>query len=516
MGTILVALLALVALAGATSAQAVTLQQIGSFSEPIYVTSDPGNPERLFVVQRGGKILQVEGGTVTTFADLSSKVTGFSGEQGLLSIAVAPDFDTSGRLFVDYAGAAEGGAIHVAELRASGSSAPLGSLRNLLTIPHPNQTNHYGGQLQFGPEGNLFISTGDGGGSDDQEHNAQSTTSLLGKILRIGPDPSGVLAFTVPSGNPFGNPVFAYGLRNPYRFSFDRLTHDLVIGDVGQDAREEVDFAPASANLGVGRDYGWNCREGRIAGPETDPGCKPAPPAGTFFEPAFDYPHEDPGGGAAHGSAIIGGYVVRDPGLTELSGRYLYGDLSGEIRSLFLPNAVATDRSLNLNVPNLNSFGEDSCGRLYAVSGNGPVYRVVGAAPTSCPQAAPPSAPPPPEAKPPLASSTVGIKAVTRRVKHDGRAQITVWVAPCKGRKGEAVRLLRGHARVGSRRLDRACTAHFLPRVSHQVAFRAEIRADSTYAAASSRQLGIRIYHPQREAKKHRAGLHIPAGVGRR
>ncbi len=504
-----------VALSSATSAQAVTLQQIGSFSEPIYVTSDPGNPERLFIVQRGGQILQLQNGAVTTFADLSSKVTGFTGEQGLLSIALAPDFDTSGRLFVDYAGAAEGGAIHVAELRASGASAPLGSLRNLLTIPHPNQTNHYGGQLQFGPEGLLYISTGDGGGADDQEHNAQSTTSLLGKILRIDVS-STVLPFAVPPGNPFGNPVFAYGLRNPFRFSFDRATGDLVIGDVGQSAREEVDFAPASANLGVGRNYGWNCREGRLAGPETDPGCKPAPPAGTFFEPAFDYPHEDPGGGAAHGSAIIGGYVVRDPGLTELTGRYLYGDLSGEVRTLFLPSAFTSDRSLNLNVANLNSFGEDSCGRLYAISGNGPVYRIVGAAPTSCPQVAPPSPPPPPIETKPLAASTIGIKAVTRRVKHNGRAQITVWVAPCKGRKGEAVRLLRGRTRVGSRRLDRACTAHFLPRVSHPVAFRAEIRADQTYTAASSRQLGIHLFHPKREAKKHRTGLHIPAGVGRR
>ena len=503
-GTILVAL---TALALAASAQAATLQSIGNFAEPIYVTSDPGNANRLFVVQRAGQIVQVENGAVTEFADLRPVVGEFSGEQGLLSMAPAPDFDSSGRFFVDYAGKAESGSIHIAELRASGATAPLSSLRNLLTIPHPNQSNHYGGQLQFGPEGLLYISTGDGGGSNDQEHNAQNLGSLLGKILRIDPNPSGVLPFAVPPGNPFpGSPVFSYGLRNPYRFSFDRVTHDLVIGDVGQDKREEVDWAPAPS-LGVGANYGWNCREGRIEGPATDPGCTPAPPAGTFTEPVFDYPHANPGNGGAFGVAIIGGYVVRDPSLGEAYGRYLYGDLRGEIRSLVLPEAFATDRSEGLNVPNLNSFGEDACGRLYAVSGNGPVYRLAGTAPAVCST---------PAVTKPLAPSTIGIRAVTRRVKHNGRAQISIWVSPCVGRRGEPVRLLRGNVRLGSRRLDRACTARFLPRVSHKVKFKAEILADSTYAAAVSRNLSIHVYHPKKNAKKRGARLHVPAGVGRR
>ncbi|HEY2717480.1 MAG TPA: PQQ-dependent sugar dehydrogenase [Solirubrobacterales bacterium] len=508
-GTLLAGLALLLAIA--SGAQAASLQTIGSFSEPTYVTSDPGNPNRLFVVQRAGKILQVENGTTSEFANLESVVSSpLSGEQGLLSIALPPDFDSSGRLFAYYTGReAPWPEIHIAELRVNGQSASLA--RNLLTIPHPNQSNHNGGQLQFGPEGMLFIGTGDGGGSNDQEHNAQKLEgegALLGKLLRIDVG-STVLPFTVPTGNPFPgapapyNTIFAYGLRNPYRFSFDRQTHDLVIGDVGESAREEIDWAPYSSGLGAGADYGWNCREGKIGGPlPADPQCA-TPPAAGFVEPVFDYAH------ANGAQAIIGGYVSRDPSTPELSGRYLYGDFgNGAIRSLVLSSAAASDRSENLSVGGLDSFGEDSCGRLYAVSQLGPVYRLVGPTPNTC-------LPPPPAAAP-LAFSSVGIRAVTRRVKHNGRAQLTVWVSPCKGRHGEPVRLWRGNVKLGSRRLDRACTARFLPRVTHRVKFRAEVRADSTYAGARSRQLGIRVYHPKRDAKRPGARLHVPAGVGRR
>lgn len=515
MGTLIVAV-SLLAAATGTSAQAASLQSVGTFSEPTFVTSDPGNPNRLFVVQRKGKIMQGENGTVTEFANLEPLVSSpIAGEQGLLSIALAPDFASSGRIFAFYTGReAPWPEIHIGELRANGSSASF--VRDLLTIPHPNQGNHYGGQIAFGPEGLLFIATGDGGGSNDEMHNAQDKTTLLGKILRIGVDPSGVLPYTVPTSNPFAGSananerlVFAYGLRNPYRFSFDRLYHDLVIGDVGQSAREEIDWAPVAANLGIGRNYGWNCREGRLAGPATDPGCSPT---GSYIEPAFDYPHIDPGGGAAHGSAVIGGYVVRDPSLPELAGRYLYGDLNGEIRSLVLSEAFTSDRSENLiPVTNLNSFGEDSCGRIYAVSGNGPVYRLTGSTPNTC-------MPTPPPVVKPLTPSVVGIRAVTRRVKRNGRAQLTVWVSPCNGRRGQTVKLFRNRARLGSRRLDRACTARFLPRVDHRVQFRAEIAADATYEAATSRRLGVRVYRPKKGelTKKPKGRLHIPPGVGHR
>ncbi len=456
------------------SAQALTLQSIGSFEAPIYVTSAPNNPDRLFVVERKGRIVEVENGARTVFADISSKVS-TAGEGGLLSIALSPDFQTSGRLFVYYTEGETPADIHVAEMVASGGFAPVSSLRNLLTIPHPNQTNHYGGQLQFGPEGSLFAGTGDGGGKNDQEHNAQNPSSLLGKLLRI--DPNGPISTAE---------IWSLGLRNPFRFSFDRLSGALLIGDVGQDEREEVDYSPAPA-LGKGANYGWNCREGLIAGPATDEGCG----SGTFTDPIFDYPHEDPGGGKAHGCAIIGGYVARGPGYGEASGRYLYGDnCGGEIRSLLpaLPFASG-DRSEGIAVEFLDSFGQDSCGRLYAVSETGPVYRIVGPGGTSCvPQAQ----------QPELESSFVGLRALRRNVKRNRRAFITAFVSPCDGRRGQPVSLWEGRRRVGTRHLDRVCSVRFRPQIKHRVRFRATVKSDGTYVEATSRTLKIRILHRHR------------------
>jgi hypothetical protein len=472
----------------AASAQALSLQQIGNFDQPIFLTSDPGNPERLFVVERPGSIAVIENGQVKPFADIHSLVS-TAGEGGLLSIALSPDFDQSGRFFLYYTGTEEEPAeIHVAEMRAVGSTAPTSTLRNLLTIEHPGDENHYGGQLQFGPEGDLFISTGDGGGGNDEHHNSQNLEKLLGKILRIDPDPVGVLPYTAPPGNPFlgktgRDEIWAYGLRNPFRFSFDRLTGALLIGDVGQDAREEVDYAPAPG-LGAGANYGWNCREGFIEGPATDEGCGTAP-LGAFSEPIFDYPHEDPEDGSAHGCAIIGGYVARGPGLGNAYGRYIYGDLcTGEVRSLLptLPFA-SDDRSEGLEIDNLNSFGEDSCGRLYAISGNGPVYRIVGPESATCASGAPP---------PPILSF-VGIRATSRRVLRHHRALISVWVAPCgETRRGAPVSLWRGRQLIGTRHLDRVCSARFRPRISRRSGFRATIKAIAPYEAAISRKLTIK------------------------
>jgi hypothetical protein len=465
------------------SAHAATLQPVGTgFDEPIYIASDPANPDRLFVVERKGRIVEVAGGARSVFADLRSAVgcgSDCSGERGLLSIALSPDFALSGRVFVDYAEDPEPGDIHVAELRA-------GALRNLLTIQHPGESNHNGGQLQFGPEGNLFVSTGDGGGGDDVHHNAQNLGSLLGKILRIDPDPSGPLPYTLPADNPFADPIWAYGLRNPFRFSFDRGGSGLWIGDVGQEAREEVDFAP-SPGFGRGFNFGWNCEEGRIAGPGTDEGCAGAP-ADAFVGPDFDYPHNDPGDGGASGCAVIGGYVSRDPGVADLFGRYVYGDLCvNKIRSFSPAAPFATDRSEGLQVANLNSFGEDSCGRLYAVSGSGAVYRIAGLQPTVCPTAAGPS----------LASSFVGIRALRRRVKRNRHALLTAWVAPCKGRPGDPVTLWRGNKKLGTRHLDRVCAARFRPRISRRSNFRVTVKANETNAAGISRKLTIK-------PKKHR------------
>ncbi|HKO39196.1 MAG TPA: PQQ-dependent sugar dehydrogenase [Solirubrobacterales bacterium] len=469
----------LLLLAGLWSADAhaLSFQQVGGgFEKPVYVTSDPGNPDRLFVVERGGTIQVIENGEVRPFADLSAPVS-LQGEGGLLSIALAPDFQASGRFFVFYTGEqAANPDIHVAEMVSNGSSAPLASLRDLLTIPHPEDDNHYGGQLQFGPDGALYVSTGDGGGSNDKHENAQDPTSLLGKILRMTPL-TGSSAAT----------VWSLGLRNPFRFSFDRLTGDLWIGDVGQSAWEEVNFAPAPG-LGGGANFGWNCREGSEAGPATDPECA-SPPLTPFVGPWFEYSNPP-------GCAVIGGYVARGPGFGDLYGRYVYGDLClGEIRSFAPAAPFATDRGEGIGVGpmNLNSFGEDSCGRLYVVLADGRVLRLTGSGAASCGAVQPPA---------PLATSLVGIRALRRKVPRNKRTLITAWVSPCKGRPGDPVTLWRGRRKMGTRHLDRACTVRFRPRISRRSAFRATVRADETYVAAISRKVTVKVKKSRRAVRR--------------
>jgi hypothetical protein len=463
----------------AGTAHALTLQPIGTgFETPIYVTSDPGNPDRLFVVERKGTVVLVQNGELIQFADIRSVVSCCEGERGLLSIALAPDFDSSGRFFLYYTGkVGEPGEIHVGEMVASGNSAPFATLRDVIPpIPHEQKSNHNGGQLQFGPEGALFFGTGDGGGEDDELHNAQDPASQLGKMLRL------------PTPGPLANPeIWSLGLRNPFRFSFDRLTHDLWIGDVGQGKREEVDFA-AAPSLGQGANYGWNCKEGSVPGPGTDPQCA-APPAGGYVAPVFEYPHDDPGGGKAFGCAIIGGYVARGPGLGNLYGRYVYGDLCvGQIRSFSPSSPALTDRSEGQKVANLNSFGEDSCGRLYAISGNGPVYRLLGPEADTCPTPAGPSTTP----QKTLSPAFIGIRAVSRKVRRHRRGLITVWATPCKSRRGDPVTLWRGRRNMGTRYFDRACSARFRPRIDRRSTFRATARQTDEYLPAISRKLTIK------------------------
>jgi glucose/arabinose dehydrogenase len=466
------------------SAQALSLQQVGAgFEEPIYVTSDPSDPDRLFVVERSGAIQLVANGEVRPFADISALVNPV-GEGGLLSIALSPDFAASGRFFVYYTGREDLAEaektfpdIHIAEMVASGATAATSSLRNLQTIPHPNEDNHYGGQLQIGPEGNLFASTGDGGGSNDQEHNAQDPTSLLGKILRLTPSAA------IPEAT-----AWSMGLRNPFRFSFDRLVGDLWIGDVGQGVKEEVDWAPAPG-LGGGWNYGWNCYEGTLPGPATDPGCAGSEPSDFAF-PVFEY--TNPPDNCA---AVIGGYVARGPGYGDLYGRYLYGDLcAGDLRSFVPGLEEATDRDEGVHIGALNSFGEDACGRLYAVSGNGPVYRLVGPGGALCPTSNPPRA---------LSPSSVGIRAITKRVLRNRRALITAWVSPCTGRRGQPLTLWRGRKKIGTRHLDRVCSARFRPRITRRSRFRATVNADATYVAAISRKLTVKIKkHPRKRGRR--------------
>jgi len=467
------AMLSLLLMVG--TAHALSVQQIGNFDEPIYLTSDPGNPERLFVVERGGTVLEIVNGQLKPFANVSSKVSCCEGERGLLSIALAPDFDSSGRFYLYYTGTNEPGEIHLGEMVASSGGAPLSTLRDVIPpIPHSDRANHDGGQVQVGPEGDLFLGTGDGGGEKDELHNAQDPESLLGKLLRVAPVPGVTVA-------PM---VWSLGLRNPFRFSFDRLTGDLWIGDVGQGAREEVDFA-AAPGLGQGANYGWNCMEGSIPGPATDPQCPKN--AGKFTLPVFEYPHSDPGNGGAHGCAIIGGYVARGPGMGNVYGRYVYGDLcEGDIRSFSPLSPALTDHSEGIHIGNLNSFGQDSCGRLYAISGSGPVYRLVG------PEGNGSCNPSAPEYQPAPSPSYIAIRAVSRKVKRHRRGLITAWVTPCPGRRGDPVTLWRGRRKLGTRYLDRACSAHFRPRVDRRASFRVTVKGDSAYLAAISRKLTLR------------------------
>ncbi len=490
------------ALLGAASAQALTLQEVGDFELPTYVSSDPGNAGRLFVVERKGTIELVEGGSVTQFADLGSEVgcgASCEGERGLMSIALAPDFDESGHLYVDYANDTTG-TIHVEELTAAGpdhDSASAATLRPLLEIPHASFASHNGGQLQFGPDGDLYISTGDGGGTNDPLENGQNLSSRLGKILRLDPETEAVT-------------IWSSGLRNPFRFSFDSLTGDMVIGDVGQGAREEIDFAPSpfpGLVGGEGANYGWNCREGFLPGAEPESACA-MPPAAGFVDPVFDYPHTpDLDLGGADRCAVIGGYVARDPALGALRGHYLYADLcSGALRALTLPagagGRASDDCSLRLRVEEPVSFGEDAAHRLYLVEQGGRVSRLAGQPPAGCPAPAvvptPPEPPAPPEERPQLDPTYVGIKAERRRVEHGKVALLTVWVSPCDGRRGQSVELLRDGAPNGSHFLSRACTARFLPRVRRGTTFTAVTREERGYQRGESRRLTIRLAHRHR------------------
>ena len=343
--------------------------KVGSFDAPTFVTAPAGDRTRLFVVQRGGKIMVLAGGHVrsTPFLDLSSQVS-TDGERGLLSMAFSPDYAASGRFYVFYTDSR--GNIRVDEFRRSSdpNRADPASRRSVLTQAHSRFTNHNGGQLQFGPDGLLYIGVGDGGGEGDPSGNGQSLGTLDGKLLRIDPNASGGRSYTIPPGNPFAArngarpEIYAYGLRNPWRFSFDRKTGDLTIGDVGQDKYEEVDFE--RRGQGRGRNFGWKRFEGFH---RYSPG-----PAPNYAPPVLERAH------STGWCAIVGGYVVRDRSVPSLFGRYVYGDdCASGLRAARLAAGRATgDRALSLHVSGLDSFGEDALGRVYAVSLSGPMFRI--------------------------------------------------------------------------------------------------------------------------------------------
>jgi len=359
---------------GAAPAQrrrSVRLLLLGRFDSPTYLAAPRGDRRR-FVVQREGDIVIVRGRRrrPAPFLDISDRVS-TDGEGGLLSMAFAPDYRRSGRFYVYYTD--NQGFLQIDQFRRSSDAnrADPGSRRSVMRVPH-FRGNHKGGQLQFGSDGFLYAGFGDGGSGGDPDENAQNLGRMLGKLVRLDPRPNG--GYDIPASNPFRGragarpEIYAYGLRNPYRFSFDRRRGHLVVGDVGQDEFEEIDFVPGRAGGRPprgGYNFGWDVFEGRS---RYEGGSAPGhvPPV---------IAHDQDGGYCS----IIGGYVVRDPSLrgSRFSGRYIYGDLCNpSLRLAFLKRPRAPTRASGLRVSNLVSFGEDGRGRAYAVSLSGPVYRV--------------------------------------------------------------------------------------------------------------------------------------------
>ena len=348
------------------------LVRVGSFAMPVSLAAPPGDERRLFVVEQGGRIRVVRDGRTlpAPFLDLSRQVTA-GGEQGLLGLAFAPDYVRSRRLYVHFSD--RQGDNRVVEYRAaSDERADPASARLVLRAPGL-EPNHNGGQLAFGPDGLLHIGLGDGGGSNDRHGgrgNAQDLGSLLGKVLRIDPRADGARPYRVPADNPFvgragARPeVYAYGLRDPWRFSFDRATGDLAIGDVGQDAVEEVDFV--RRGRGRGANFGWRPFEGTRR-------VYDEPVRGRYVRPVLQLRHD------RGFCSVTGGVFVRDPALRGLAGRYMYGDFcDGRLRSAVLRPGGARDLGpLGLRrVGSISTFGEDAAGRVHVASLDGGVYRL--------------------------------------------------------------------------------------------------------------------------------------------
>lgn len=375
MRALLTALVASIALGIAEPADAgagpVRAVRIGRFDAPTYITHARGAKGLLFVVEQPGTIrVKRRGHTLgRPFLDIHDMVT-FGGEQGLLSMAFPSDYRRSRRFYVYFNNSS--GDIEIDEFKRAPHNparAMRSSRRVLLTINHRQASNHNGGQLQFGPDGLLYAGTGDGGGAGDQFHHAEDLHSLLGKLLRIDPRPSGGKPYSIPQSNPYvgrggADEVYSYGLRNPWRFSFDDDT--LAIGDVGQGSIEEVDILAAGAARGA--NFGWPQFEGNSPFDPSHPGADPATP------PVFQYSH------AGGNCSLTGGYIVHDPNLPSLADRYIYSDFCAGVLRSFAVNpstlAASGDAPIGVNIPSPSSFGEGAHGRIYVTSLDGPAYRL--------------------------------------------------------------------------------------------------------------------------------------------
>ncbi|MFQ5689737.1 MAG: PQQ-dependent sugar dehydrogenase [Gemmatimonadota bacterium] len=338
-------------------------------SSPLYLAAPAGDP-RLFIVEKPGRIRIVQGGTLLPepFLDLTDRVGSQGFERGLFSLAFHPSYATNGLFYVDYTD--QSGDIRVERYAVSGDPdrADPSSAFTILQVPEPFP-NHNGGLVAFGPDGMLYVGLGDGGSAGDPLGNGQNLGSLLGAILRLDVDPAA--PFSIPSDNPFVNQpgargeIWAWGLRNPWRFAFDRQAGMLYIADVGQESFEEVNAVPASAG---GLNYGWNRMEGAHCFP-VGGGCDPS----GLTLPVLEYDH-------SQGCSVTGGFVYRGSRLPFVNGHYFYSDFCrGWLRSFRLQGGAPVD-SRQWNVGNLGSvlsFGEDASGELYVLSGDGRVRRLV-------------------------------------------------------------------------------------------------------------------------------------------
>ena len=343
------------------------LQEVASgLSSPVYLTAPPGDA-RMFVVEQPGRIRIIENGQLlpTPFLDISSRVLS-GGERGMLSVAFHPQYRTNGVFFVYFTGPS--GEIRVERFTVSSNPdvANAGSAKVILTIPHP-RSNHNGGLALFGPDGMLFLGTGDGGGGDP-DLNGQNQTTLLGKILRI--DVTHGDPYSIPPENPFfgrtdARPeIWALGLRNPWRFAFDSTDDNLYIADVGQDAIEEVNVVPLSR---ARVNYGWNVLEGSTC--YNSSSCSRQ----GFQLPVLEYTHSN------GQCSITGGFVYRGSALPEIAGAYFYADYcAGWVKSFRYTGSVTDSRQWDVgSVGSITSFGEDASHELYLTSSNGRVYKFV-------------------------------------------------------------------------------------------------------------------------------------------
>lgn len=354
---------------------ALKLTQVASGLEyPLYATGAPGDASRLFVLEQNGRIRVIENGTLLPepFLDLTDVVqpVSFTGdERGLLGLAFHPDYEQNGRFFVHYTDKAlDHGTIVELHATPGTSVADPAPVKTLFTVTTTQYGNHNGGQLAFGPDGHLYIGFGDGGQANDPDGNGQDIAVELGKILRVDPD---TFPTPVPGNLQPGFPhIWDYGLRNPWRFSFDRCTGDLYIGDVGQGAREEIDVEPAGQGL---KNYGWDIAEGSICHEPAD-GCDMT----GLTPPTVEYDH------MLGDCSVTGGYVYRGAAIPDLVGTYIYGDYcSRRVWALKYKDGVATapqEIGADLDIFNviqaLASFGQDAAGELYVVDHGGQVLRI--------------------------------------------------------------------------------------------------------------------------------------------